>query len=133
MFAFDFCFAGSVFLLFPLGTCQCSFLRPLYQSICKENRASHGHGCFIHQEEKEGHIRMSGDVHLRVVVHFQVYFDVPTAIIFLPRPRAKNLQPISFHKCRMVTLMLRFVLNISLRITSNGLVNAAPAFILAKK
>ena len=50
-----------------------------------------------------------------------------TAIMFLPIPRAKNLNPISRYKSLTVRVRPKCVLNCSLRTTSNGLVNAAPA------
>eukprot|EP00980_Cylindrotheca_fusiformis_P025165 scaffold13207_cov143-Cylindrotheca_fusiformis.AAC.18 len=50
-----------------------------------------------------------------------------TATIFLPSPRATNLYPFSRYSNLTVSENDLLVLNISFRITSSGLVNAAPA------
>mmetsp|Transcript_25354 Transcript_25354/g.38438 ORF Transcript_25354/g.38438 Transcript_25354/m.38438 type:complete len:239 (+) Transcript_25354:133-849(+) len=52
---------------------------------------------------------------------------IATAIMFLPTPRVKKALPSVLHKFFTVSKRGWFVLNISLRMTSSGLVSAAPA------
>mmetsp|Transcript_20446 Transcript_20446/g.31029 ORF Transcript_20446/g.31029 Transcript_20446/m.31029 type:complete len:104 (+) Transcript_20446:109-420(+) len=50
-----------------------------------------------------------------------------TATKFLPMPLVQKFHPISPRNFATVSIKLRFVLNISFRITSTGLVSIAPA------
>ena len=62
-----------------------------------------------------------------ITTHKVIEYLPDTPTMFLEIPLHKKLYPNSLYNERIASIKLRLVLNISFRITSSGLVNAAPA------